>query len=95
MCPVRCGVLARTLLAAYVLAAALMPLTHHDVACHLKSPTHCTTCTLATSGEAAPWAVLSCGLGMPDAGRAILQSADCCQSAPVRSSSGRSPPVLG
>jgi hypothetical protein len=94
MAPVTCGGLRRTLLAAYVLAAALLPLTHHDVACHLKSPTHCTTCTVATSGEAAPWAVLSSGLTMPDAGRAILQSATFCQSAPIRSSSGRSPPVL-
>jgi hypothetical protein len=95
MCPVKCGVLARTLLAAYVLAAALLPLTHHDVACHFKSPTHCTTCTVATSGEAAPWAVAADSLSMPDAGWAILQAAAWCHSAPLRSSSGRSPPVLG
>ena len=94
MCPVRCGVLRRMLLAVYVLVAALLPLTHHDVACHLKSSTHCTTCTVAASGEAARWAVPSDGLSLPDAGRSILQSAAYCQSAPVRSSCGRSPPVL-
>jgi hypothetical protein len=95
MCPVKCGVLARTLLAAYVLAAALLPLTHHDVACHFKSPTHCTTCAVATSGEAAPWAMSADGLSMPDAGRAILQTAASCDSTPIGSSSGRSPPTLG
>ena len=30
-----------------------MPLGHHDLACHLKSPTHCTTCTVGSSAEAA------------------------------------------
>ena len=28
-----------------------MPLAHHDVLCHLKSTTHCTTCVVASSGE--------------------------------------------
>jgi len=83
------------LLAAYVLAAALLPLTHHDVACHFKSPTHCTTCTAATSGEAAPWAMAAAALALSDSGQAILLSVGCCHSAPIRSSSGRSPPVLG
>jgi hypothetical protein len=91
---VRCGVLARTLLGVYIAAASLLPLTHHDVVCHLKSSTHCTTCAVATSGEAAPWSVASQGLSLRDTGRAILPSAACYPSAPVRSSSGRSPPSL-
>ena len=49
----RCGVFAKLLLAAYVLAAALLPLAHHDIVCHLKSSTHCTTCVVGSSGETA------------------------------------------
>jgi len=83
------------LLAAYVLAAALLPLAHHDVICHLKSSTHCTTCAVASSGEAASGAIPLDGMSLPDAGRAIVPSAACRHSAPVRASSGRSPPSLG
>ncbi len=95
MNPARCGVLARALLAAYVLAAALLPLAHHDVLCHLKSSTHCTTCVVGSSGETAAWAVGLDGSGLRDAGRAILLSAAWNHSAPLRASSGRSPPAIG
>jgi len=95
MVPARCGVFAKTLLAAYVLAAALMPLAHHDIVCHLKSTTHCTTCVVGSSGETSGWAVALDGARLPDAGRAILPSDACCHAAPVRASSGRSPPPLG
>jgi hypothetical protein len=80
------------LLAVYVLAAALMPLAHHDVVCHLKSSTHCTTCVVGSSGETAAWAVALDGQGLADAGRALLPSDACCQFDLVRASSGRSPP---
>jgi hypothetical protein len=91
--PVKCGVFARVLLAVYVLAAALMPLAHHDVVCHLKSSTHCTTCVVGSSGETASWAVALDGARLADAGGAILPSVDCYQSSLVRFSSGRSPPL--
>jgi hypothetical protein len=91
----RCGVLAKALLAAYVLAAAFLPLAHHDVLCHLKSSTHCTTCVVGSSGETAGWAVGLDGIGLRDAGRAILLSAACHHSSPVTASSGRSPPAIG
>jgi hypothetical protein len=35
----------------YALLVAVIPAFHHDVACHLTSPTHCTACT---AGVAAP-----------------------------------------
>jgi hypothetical protein len=95
MSPSRCGVFARVLLAVYVLASALLPLAHHDVLCHLKSSTHCTTCVVASTGETAGWAAGLDGVGMRDAGRAFLLSADRRPSAPLRASSGRSPPVFG
>jgi hypothetical protein len=95
MNPGGCGVFAKALLAAYVLAAALLPLAHHDVLCHLKSSSHCTTCVVGSSGETAAWSVGLDGIGLRDAGRALLRSAACHHSTPVCASSGRSPPALG
>ena len=37
------GLRLKVVLALYLLAAALLPFGHHDLACHLKSTTHCTT----------------------------------------------------
>src|SRR5580765_784583 len=47
------GLRLKAVLALYVLAAALLPFGHHDLACHIKSATHCTTCTVGSSAEAA------------------------------------------
>jgi hypothetical protein len=90
----RCGVVAKTLLAAYVLAAALLPLAHHDVLCHLKSSTHCTSCAVDSSGETASSAVALNDLSLPDAGRASFVRPVYRQTAPVQDSSGRSPPLI-
>jgi hypothetical protein len=89
---VRCGAFAKLLLAAYVLAAALLPLAHHDVLCHLKSTTHCTTCVVASSGETPGWASGFDFMSLPDAGCALMPSAASLDSALVRAASGRSPP---
>ena len=64
MSSARCGGFAKALLAAYVLAAALLPLAHHDILCHLKSSTHCTTCAAASSGETAASTVGLDGTGL-------------------------------
>ena len=90
--PARCGVFAKLLLAAYVLAAALLPLAHHDVLCHLKSTTHCTTCVVASSGETTGWALGFDSMSLPEAGRALMLSTASFDSALVRVGSGRSPP---
>ncbi len=95
MTSARCGVVARTLLAAYVLAAALLPLAHHDVLCHVKSSTHCTTCVVGSSGETAALAVWPDCIGLRDAGRPCLLSSACPHAEAVRASSGRSPPAIG
>jgi len=95
MTPARCGFLSKALLAAYVLAAALLPLSHHDVICHLKSSTHCTTCLTTTSGETSSRATALDGANMSDAGRATTAAATYVHSTPVSASSGRSPPTLG
>ena len=92
---VRMGVVPKTLLLAYVLCVALLPLGHHDIACHLKSSTHCTTCTASLSGEAAPHAVAPASSRLDDAGRATSLETAFQHSAPLSASSGRAPPALG
>jgi hypothetical protein len=91
----RCGVLAKALLAAYVLAAALLPFAHHDVVCHLKSSTHCTSCLASSSGEAASGVTPLEGATFNDAGQAIPTEVAFVHSAVISASAGRSPPALG
>jgi hypothetical protein len=95
MIAVRCGFLSKALLAAYVLAAALLPLAHHDIICHVKSSTHCTTCLVSSSGEAAPLAAALDSGSLRDAGRTAAGGDASVHPVVVRVSSGRSPPQLG
>lgn len=82
-------------LALYVLAAALMPLGHHDIVCHLKSSTHCTTCVVGSSAEAAADPAVLARWWLLDAGIA-LADADTLLATPVFGPfSGRAPPALG
>jgi hypothetical protein len=39
------------LLAVLVSVAVLAPFHHHDLVCHLQSPTHCTTCLTSSAAE--------------------------------------------
>jgi len=88
------GSLAKVLLTVYIVSVALLPLSHHDVICHLKSPTHCTTCLTSLSGEAAPHTVPLDVWRMTDAGRAMMSERGGVPSVNVSSSSGRAPPAL-
>jgi hypothetical protein len=94
MTPVRCGVFPKVLLAAYVLAVALLPYSHHDLACHLKSSTHCASCLASSSGEVASHAAPIDRSALTDAGRATIAAAPFVDSRPSGTSSGRSPPVF-
>ncbi len=77
----------------YVLAAAFMPLGHHDIACHLKSATHCSTCVVGSSAESPLHAVPLSGVGLDDAGAAFGAAPDYIDDARTRPSPGRSPPL--
>jgi len=80
--------------AAYVLAMALLPLTHHDIACHLKSSTHCTTCLI---GSAADLASAETSLGssvLDDVGRAGIEASAQPDSLSLPTRSGRAPPAI-
>ena len=78
--------------AAYALFLIISPFEHHDLACHLKTPQHCTSCSssLVGSDPHMPAIVGACDLA--DAGQAVAVHllADGVLL-PVRST-GRSPP---
>jgi hypothetical protein len=82
----------KVVLALYMLAAALMPFGHHDLACHLKSTTHCTTCTVGSSAEAAADPAVLARFWLLDAGAAICDSVAPARPCAARSASGRAPP---
>ncbi len=83
----------KIVLAIYVLGAALMPLGHHDVVCHLKSTTHCTTCVIGSSAEAAADPSGLARFWLNDTGFALSERQDAPLSASLCLSSGRAPPV--
>jgi hypothetical protein len=80
-------------LALYVAAAATLPLLHHDIACHVQSPAHCTTCLVGTAEKASDADALS-------AARLVLIGSLNIEAqrwrAPLLSgdTSGRSPPAI-
>jgi hypothetical protein len=86
------GLILRFVLAAYLAALAAAPFAHHDLACHLKSSTHCATCHAGTSadpGGSQP------GLGsgdFADAGMAVEHTSTVAGSCDVSPSAGRSRP---
>jgi hypothetical protein len=90
----RLGLWLKAVLALYVLAAALMPFGHHDLACHLKSTTHCTTCAVGSAEAATDQAVLA-RFWLLDAGATLCDPAAAPDAAVLRPASGRAPPSIG
>ena len=88
------GLRLKLVLALYMLAAALLPLGHHDLACHLKSTTHCPTCTVGSAAEAAGDSAVLARFWLHDAGILISQPVEVLQSSTVRPALGRAPPVV-
>ncbi len=91
----RLGFWLRAVLALYVLAAALAPLGHHDIACHLKSSNHCTTCVVGSSAEAAADPAVLARSWLLDLGAAFADSLNPPATATLGPSSGRAPPTIG
>jgi hypothetical protein len=84
----------KVVLALYMFAAALMPFGHHDLACHIKSTTHCTTCTVGSSAEAGSDAGMLATFWLLDAGATIAGSVEAARLSACRPASGRAPPSL-
>ena len=80
-------------LGCYLLALGLTPSLHHDIDCHVKSPTHCTACMASPPGLCAAAGVPLDATPLHDAGRVEAARA----SAPVPSlavaTPGRAPPA--
>jgi hypothetical protein len=82
----------KVVLALYMFAAALMPFGHHDLACHIKSTTHCTTCTVGSSAEAGSDAGVLARFWLVDAGAPLSVPVETVQLSTRRPPSGRAPP---
>ena len=89
----RLGFRLKVVLAVYVLAVALLPLSHHDIACHVKSSTHCTTCVAASSAEPASGVAGVLRFTRHAAGRPFTGEPARADSRPLTSTSGRAPPA--
>jgi hypothetical protein len=84
----------KVVLALYMFAAALMPFGHHDLACHIKSATHCTTCTVGSSAEAGSDAGVLAKCWLVDTGATISAPVETTQLSTRRPASGRAPPTF-
>lgn len=89
----RLGLRLKVLLAAYALAVAVLPISHHDLACHLKSTTHCATCIVGSSAEASPDAAGPDRFRLSDAGAAACADSSPGESAICGLLPGRAPPA--
>jgi hypothetical protein len=89
----RLGITLRWVIAAYFVALAAMPFAHHDVVCHFKSSTHCSTCHVgaSTDPDGARPAVTSADLA--DAGIAVQRGSRVQAAYALSPSAGRAPPA--
>jgi hypothetical protein len=80
------------MLAVYALLLAVNPVLHDDLACHLKSPTHCSACTASPSASR----VEAMGPSLPapvSIGRVEPQPRVLETDAPLVVRAGRAPPA--
>jgi hypothetical protein len=77
----------------YLLFLAVSPLLHHDLECHLKTPSHCGACMASPPGlGAAPGAPLD-ATHLLDAGRVKVERAVAPEPTIAVDAPGRSPPA--
>ncbi len=77
----------------YVVCLLVSPFEHHDLACHLKTPFHCTSCASNLVGSDPQTPTVFDGSHQVDAGRAAAPAIVAHGFLlPVRST-GRSPPA--
>jgi hypothetical protein len=89
----RLGVILRFVIAAYVAALATLPFGHHDLACHLKTSTHCGVCHVGTSADETSAQPALGHVNLMDAGRTLVAITPFAASSVLLPSSGRSPPA--
>ncbi|HSC29422.1 MAG TPA: hypothetical protein VLD67_19245 [Vicinamibacterales bacterium] len=79
----------------YLTAVALLPVAHHDIACHLKSPTHCTVCLTGSWADRSSSAAARTLVPLADAGAVCALAAGRVEGQAAPTLSGRAPPVRG
>ena len=87
------AIVLRIALCLYVLVLGAGPFLHHDLACHLKSRTHCTACVLNASISAVDGGHGPQCFGLSETGPIVRSVAPTPASVHVLRASGRSPPA--
>jgi hypothetical protein len=77
----------------YTLVLLVGPALHHDVACHLKSRTHCTTCVVSVSASGTPAASGLLVAALPEREALVFETPDLAPGPAITSRFGRSPPA--
>ena len=81
------------MIAAYFVALAAMPFAHHDVVCHFKSSTHCSTCHVGASTDPGGTRPAVASADFKDAGVAVQRVSRAAALCPLSPSAGRAPPA--
>jgi hypothetical protein len=76
----------------YALFLLAVPFTHHDLACHLKTPFHCTACMSSPPGSSPEAPAAAAAVQLFDAGSAVSCPPLADGALLVVPSIGRSPP---
>jgi hypothetical protein len=82
-------------IALYSVFLLTAPFEHHDLACHLKTPFHCTSCVSSPLSINSHTPVAPATVRLADAGRAIASDAPIESALLGELFSGRSPPQHG
>jgi hypothetical protein len=91
----RLGLAVNVVAAAFLLASAAMPFGHHSVECHLKSLTHCASCTAGAGARLADHHGGLVPMPRQDAGPALAPAPIAPDSPSLGRTSDRAPPVNG
>lgn len=79
--------------ALYVVCLVAAPFEHHDLACHLKTPFHCTSCVSSLIGSDPHTPAIFDGSHRLDAGSATARVSVAHSFLLPARSTGRSPPL--
>ena len=90
----RLGATLRWVIAAYFVALAAMPFAHHDLVCHIKSSTHCSTCHVGASAEPGGSRPAVASADLADAGAADQRTSGLAFACALYPSAGRAPPPV-
>jgi hypothetical protein len=80
-------------IALYAVILVAAPFEHHDLACHLKTPQHCSSCNASPLSSTPNTSVALQTYVLDDAGRLLVGDSHVYCAAPLVSRFGRSPPA--